>query len=208
MATAGKLGAVYAPLVDVDNNVQTTTTTDTFSGDGTTTTFQLTNEYIERGSVTVTVDTVEQDEGTYEVNYITGELVFDTAPASGTDNISVEYTYLNGLEQIGGFYEWSVDEDAGLEESPEFGDSVVTHTQTLESWSGSANMYFGVDDRFREWVGDEIVVAFYIDTTAGTEQRFEGWAKISTKSTDVPVDTLIEESLEFEGQTKLEYRTA
>lgn len=208
MATAGKLGAVYAPEVDVDNDIQTTNTTDTFSGDDTDVTFQLTNEYVLPGSETVSIGGTEQDESTYELNYITGELEFDTAPVTGTDNITIEYDYLDGIEQVGGFYEWSIDEDAGLEETPEFGDTVVTHTSTLESWSGSAEMYFGTDDRFQDWVGEEVVVAFYIDETAGTLQRFESWAKISTKSTDVPVDTLVEESIEFEGQTKIEYRTA
>lgn len=203
MATAGKVGAVYAPI-ETNGTIDTTTTTDTFSGDGTTTTFNLTNEYITKGSVTVNIGGSPTQ--AYELNRITGELVFDTAPVTGTDNITVNYTYLDGIEQVGGFFEWTVDEDAGLEESPEFGDSVVTHTQTLESWSGSADMYFGVDDRFNDWVGERVVLAFYIDDTAGTLQRFEGWGIIGTKSTTTPVDGLVEQSIDIEGQTKLVYR--
>ena len=203
MATAGKVGAVYAPI-ETDGTIDTSTTTDTFSGDGTTTTFTLTNEYILMNSVTVTVG--GSTTKAYNLNRITGELEFDTAPASGTDNITVEYTYLDGLEQVGGFFEWSVDEDAGLEESPEFGDEVITHTQTLESWSGSADMYFGVDDRFDNWIGERVVLAFYINDEAGTLQRFEGWGIIGTKSTTVPVDALVEQSIDLEGQSKLVYR--
>src|SRR6056297_270606 len=202
MATAGKVGAVYAPI-ETDGTIDTSTTTDTFSGDDTTTTFQLTNEYITKNSVTVTVG--GSPTKAYDLNRITGELEFDTAPVSGTDNITVDYTHLNGIEQVGGFFEWTVDEEAGLEESPEFGDSVVTHTQTLESWSGSADMYFGVDDRFDGWVGERVVLAFYIDDTAGTLQRFEGWGIIGTKSTTVPVDGLVEQSIDLEGQSKLVY---
>ena len=208
MATAGKLGAVYAPTTDIDDNPDTGSTTDTFSGDDTTTTFQLTNEYVLRDSETVTVDGTVQDESKYTLNYITGELEFDEAPADGTDNITVEYDYLDGLEQVAGFFEWSVDEDAGLEESPEFGDEVVTHTQTLGSWNGSADMYFGVDDRFADWVGEELVLAFFIDDTAGEKKRFESWGIIGNKNTNTPNDTLVEESIDIEGQTKLEYREA
>ena len=206
MATAGKLGAVYAPETDVNGDPDTGTTTDTFSGDGTTTTFTLTNEYVLRNSETVTVDASTTDD--YEINYILGTVTFDEAPSADTDNITVEYDYLVGLEQVAGFFEWSFDEDAGLEESPEFGDEVITHTQTLESWSGSAEMYFGVDDKFQDWVGVEVVLAFYIDTTAGQNKRFEGWGIIGSKSTETPVDTLVEQSIEIEGQTKLEYREA
>ena len=75
-----------------------------------------------------------------------------------------------------------------------------------ESWSGSADMYFGVDDRFDGWVGERVVLAFYIDDTAGTLQRFEGWGIIGTKSTTVPVDGLVEQSIDLEGQSKLVYR--
>ena len=205
MATAGKLGAVYAPT-ETEGEIDTTNTTDTFSGDGTTTTYQLNNEYALRESETVTVDGEETDD--YTLNYITGELVFDEAPPDGTDNITVEYDYLDAIEQVAGFFEWSFDEEAGLEESPEFGDEVITHTSTLDSCSGSADMYFGVDDRFSDWVGEEVVLAFYIDDTAGVKQRFEGWGIIGNKSTDTPVDTLVEQSIVIEGQTRLEYREA
>ena len=203
MATAGKLGAVYAPT-ETDGVIDYGNTTDSFVGDGTTTEFQLENEYVARDSESVTVDGVEVNN--YKINYITGLVTFDAAPADTAD-IQVEYDYLEGIEQVAGFFEWSFDEEAGLEESPEFGDEVITHTPTLDSWSGSADMYFGVDDRFTDWVGEEVVLAFYIDDTAGEKVRFEGWGIIGSKSTTTPVDTLVEESIDIEGQTKLEYRS-
>ena len=204
MATAGKLGAVYAPT-ETEGTIDYGNTTDSFVGDGTTTEFELNNEYVVRDSESVTVDGTEVYN--YDINYITGIITFDEAPADTTD-IQVEYDYLEGIEQVAGFFEWSFDEEAGLEESPEFGDEVITHTSTLDSWSGSADMYFGVDDRFQDWVGEEVVLAFYIDDTAGEKKRFEGWGIIGSKSTTTPVDTLVEESIDIEGQTRLEYREA
>jgi len=201
MATAGKVGAVYAPTTTNDN-IDTTNTTDTFSGDGTTTTFQLTNEYIFVDSETVTVD--NEDIG-YTLNYITGELVFDTAPASGTNNITVNYDYTT-IEQVAGFFDWTFDEDAGLEESPEFQDEHMSHVSTIATWSGNASKYWSVDDRFENWVGELVVMAFYIDDSAGTSIRFEGWGIIGNKDTDCPHDTLVEQTIDFEGQDFLEFR--
>lgn len=211
MATAGKLGAVYAPETDVDDNPiiqeNVVQTFDTHTDP--TTEFQLDNEYVLRDSETVevynTAATAYEETDDYEINYITGLVTLDTAT---DEDVKVTYDHLDGIEQVAGFFEWNFNEDAGLQESPEFGDDVVTHTQTLKNWSGSANMYFGVDDRFTDWVGEEVVLAFYIDDTAGEKVRFEGWGIIGNKSTTTPVDTLVEESIDIEGQTKLEYRTA
>ena len=205
MATAGKLGAVFAPTTDIDGNPDIATTTDNFTGDGTTTTFTLSNEYVSPDNLTVTVDGTETTD--YSINYITGMIEFDNAPGD-TLAIEVTYDYIVELEQVGGFFEWSVDEEAGLEESPEFGDEVITHTRTLDSWSGSASKYFDVEDRFNDWVGEKVVLGFYIDKTAGTEQRFEAWGIIGNKSTTTPVDTLVEEDISIEGQTRLVFRQA
>ena len=71
-----------------------TTTQDVFSGDGTTTVFNLSHGSIVQGSVTVTVDGVQQTEDTdYTVDYSAGTITFTTAPAAGTNNIVVDYSY-------------------------------------------------------------------------------------------------------------------
>jgi len=83
--------------VIVEGSKQSFTTQETFSGDESTKTFTLTYEPFD---VTVTVDGTEQTpivEGTtsgdYEVKTEDKEIVFDSAPASGTDNIVVDYAY-------------------------------------------------------------------------------------------------------------------
>lgn len=204
MGTAGKVGAIFAPTLDINDEIDTGNTTDTFSGDGTTTAFTLNNEYVLLKSETVTVAGTETDD--YEINYITGIVTFDEAPAAGTDNITVEYDYLVEIEQVGGFFEWSFNEDAGLEEAAEFGDDHQTHVATIAEWSGSADKYFSIEDRFENWLGEEVVIAFYIDNTAGEKVRFEGWGKIGSKGTECPHDTLVEQSIDFEGQDFLVFR--
>lgn len=74
--------------------VETAVTGETFSGDGTTTTFTLANAFVKPGSETVTVGGVAQTRNTdYYITYIDGVIEFATAPATGTNNISVDYTH-------------------------------------------------------------------------------------------------------------------
>jgi len=205
MAISGKLGAVYAPVVDENNDLLVLEgVSDTFTDNTDEDTFQLANEYVFPKSETVTVggDTTHR----YNLNYITGELVLNEATS---EDVEVTYDALdedgegNKLEQIAGFYEWEFEEEANLEESPEFGDEVITHTQTLESWSGSADRYHS-ESRFEDWLGQQVVLGFYINTETG--ERFEGWGRIGDKSVETPVDTLVEEDISFEGESRLEYR--
>ena len=60
-----------------------------FSGDGSTTTFNLSYEYGNEASVLVFLTGVKQKTDSYAV--INGQIVFSTAPPSATDNIEVIY---------------------------------------------------------------------------------------------------------------------
>lgn len=74
--------------------IETSVTGETFSGDGSATTFNLANDFVKPGTETVTVDGTTQTRNTdYYITYITGDIEFASAPASGTDNISVDYTH-------------------------------------------------------------------------------------------------------------------
>jgi len=48
--------------------------------------------------------------------------------------------------ELGEITEWNIDEDVDLEETPVFGDEVITHTETLKSASGSLSGYWDADD--------------------------------------------------------------
>ena len=60
-----------------------------FSGDGSTTTFNLTYSYGNEASTLVFITGVKQKTDSYAV--INGQLVFTSAPPSGTQNIEVIY---------------------------------------------------------------------------------------------------------------------
>lgn len=203
MAIHGKLGAVYVPDTVEGTNV----TGETFSGDDVTTTFTLANEYIKPNSETVTVDGTELNKGTdYKINYITGEITFEVAPATGTDNVSVNYDYYS-MSANCGFYDWSVNENGDAEEATTFcSDGAREYVPGLTDWDASASRYWLTDAKFHDFVGKPVVMVFYLDEDNAI--RYEGWGIMTGVSTDVSVDSLIEESVDMQGSGNLVFRQA
>lgn len=76
-----------------DPSSRMTNTTDEFDGNGSTKTFTLTKTGV-KNVKTVTVGGANQTFGTdYTVNYSTRVVTFTTAPATGTDNVDINYDY-------------------------------------------------------------------------------------------------------------------
>jgi hypothetical protein len=77
----------------------TAATQQLFNGDDSTKIFSLNlsaDGWPERGSVDVEVDSVAQVEGTdYDVDYGNGDIIFVTAPATGTSNITVDFNVIS-----------------------------------------------------------------------------------------------------------------
>ena len=72
----------------------TAVTTELFSGDGSTTAFTLANNPVVPGSETILVAAAAQTYSThFTIAWDTGIVTFVTAPATGTDNIDIDYTY-------------------------------------------------------------------------------------------------------------------
>jgi len=94
---------IYA-LLDNHNIELYLYTKETFSGDGSTTTFTLSNEIVDseilpdnKGAVLVFVGGTQTD---VTVNYSAHQITFSSAPASGTDNIVVYYLFKDGQVEI------------------------------------------------------------------------------------------------------------
>ena len=106
---------------------------------------------------------------------------------------------------LGEITEWSLDEDINLEETPVFGDEVVTHTGTLKSASGTLTGYFNEADLNEVDVGANITnLELYVDGTANVA----GEAIISTRSVTNVVDGVAEMDIDFEMQTAPTWTTS
>ena len=108
-------------------------------------------------------------------------------------------------DTIGEIDEWTLDEDINLEETPTFGDDVITHTGTLESASGSFSGYFDPDDINKVKQGTTINnLELYVDETVNVS----GEAIISSRSVDTPVEGVATIDVDFEMQTSPTWTTA
>ena len=108
-------------------------------------------------------------------------------------------------DTIGEIDEWNLDEDINLEETPTFGDEVITHTGTLESASGSFSGYFDANDIDKVKQGTIISsLELYVDDTVNAE----GEAIISNRSVTNSVEGVVELDIEFDFQEAVTWTTA
>ena len=108
---AGEYSITIDPAALEDFVVEFSTTSENFTGDGTTTDFNLANSPVQEGSVTVLVDSVELTEGVdYTVDYSNAVIQFASAPADGAA-IQVDYIYKGDIRlevAVIGIFNWEV----------------------------------------------------------------------------------------------------
>ena len=94
LATGANVGDVIEVVAFSALNTYSTIVADTFSGNGSTVAFTMTQTPANSASAIVAISGVVQDPSTYTVSGTT--LTFSTAPPSGTSNISARYIGLPG----------------------------------------------------------------------------------------------------------------
>ena len=153
--------------------------------------------------ITVTVATVEQDKGAY-VNTVSGTITFAAAPSAAAA-IAVTYNYY-AIVQIGGFFSWSIDRVAQVLETTDFSDSGhKTFIVGLDEWSASAERHWLTDESLDTWLSTIKIIKFFSDQSSDPQLRWEGWAVVNGLHPKVAVDSLINESLDFQGTGILSY---
>ena len=152
--------------------------------------------------ITVKVNSEEVTEG-FLLEYAGGYVVFEEALLEG-DIVTVSGKALT-LAQAGGFFNWSVDGDGDDEDATTFkSGGWKEFVRCLKGWSGSAEAYWG-DTRFFDSLGKVIVVKLFID--AGPAQDcLEGFAIVSREGIEVPVEGLVQETVDFTGTGPLYLR--
>jgi hypothetical protein len=198
MAIAGKVGSIYMKTTDV-----AATFTDEAMTNIDNATWRITDDakrYWDKATaVTVTVDATPETGIT--IDYVGGRITFDT-PLAGTETVLVSGKYWT-VSELAGFYNWSLDIVADLEDSTTFADSGWrAYTPTLKGFNISAESFWQ-DDKFIDRLGEEVVVALYVNEAS--DYRYEGFSHIESDSISHPVDALIEESVTFTGDGELYY---
>ena len=198
MAIAGKIGSIY---------MKTTAAATTFTDEAMTNidgaTWRITADakrYWDKATaVTVEVDATPETGVT--IDYVGGRITFDT-PLAGTETVTVSGKYWT-VSELAGFYNWTLDIVADLEDSTTFADSGWrAFTPTLKGFNISAESFWQ-DDKFLDRLGEEVVVSLYVNEAS--DIRYEGFSKIESDSISQPVDALVEESVTFIGDGELYY---
>jgi len=197
-AIAGKIGSIY---------MKTTDASAIFSDEACTnvdnTVYYITNDskrYWDKATTpTVFVDATPETGVT--IDYVGGRITFDT-PLAGTETVTVSGKYWT-VSELAGFYNWSLDLNADLEDSTTFaGNGWRTFVPTLKGFTVSAESFWQ-DEKFLSRLGEEVVIALYVNEAS--DIRYEGFSKIDSSSISDPVDTLVEEGVNFTGNGQLYY---
>jgi len=203
MAIAGKIGAVYVSDVDT---APTSFTDEATTPDATYVRYQVTNADYRYwpldATISIEVDGVPVTSG-FTLERAGGYVVFDEA--RGAEEVVTVSGEALTLVQCGGFFNWSVDTDAEVPEATTFASSGWKEfQQVLKGWSGSAEAYWG-NDRFFKSLGEIIVVKLFIDSGA-SQKCLEGFALINAEGVETAVDSLVQESIDFQGVGPLYFR--
>lgn len=203
MAIAGKIGGVYVSDVDTAP-VSFTDQATTDSGDHKR--YQITNAAYRYwpldADITVEVNGSPVTTG-FTLERAGGYVVFDAA-LGAEDVVTVSGEALT-LVQCGGFFNWSIDTDAEDADATTYAsDGWKEFQRVLKGWSGSAEAYWG-DDRLFKSLGEIIVVKLFVDSGA-SQKCLEGFALINSEGIETAVDSLVQETIDFQGVGPLYFR--
>lgn len=197
-AIAGKVGSIY-----MKTSAVATTFTDEACTNVDNTVYYITDtdkRYWDKNTaVVVEVDATPETGVT--IDHVGGRITFDT-PLAGTETVTVSGKYWT-VSELAGFYNWSLDTSADMEDCTTFASSGWREfTPTLKGFTISAEAYWQ-DETFQDRLAEEVVVSLYANEA--NDERYEGFAYITSDSVETPVDGLVQESVEFTGNGELYY---
>ena len=103
--------------------------------------------------------------------------------------------------EVCGFFSWNADNVCDILETTDYcDDGHRTYIAALKGWTGSAERHFLTEENL-DWITDNLIIRFYIDEA--NDLRYEGWVIVDSHSITSAVDTLVNESLSFKGDSIL-----
>ena len=160
-----------------------------------------------------------------------GKLTIKDAAATGTFSVTYRWYSEEGepwadtgsIKKYGGFFNWSLDYTCDAIEITDFSSSGHReYIAGLDGWAATADQYWvdtGIEAlRRRQSVGSNtyIIAKFYVNditTAKGTQSgsdtgdRYEGWCLITGLSPSVAIDTVVQQSLSFQGTSIITYES-
>jgi hypothetical protein len=137
---------------------------------------------------------------------VSGKVTLNTAPGG---SVAVTATYDEyAIAQVGGFFNWSIAQAVGILDKTDFqSNSWKEFLGGLKEWSGSAERHWMTNESLDTWLGVTKIIKFFMDESSDPQLRYEGWAIIKGLNPAVAIDTIINESLDFQGTGQLSYES-
>jgi len=133
--------------------------------------------------------------------------IITVATALLTDEIAGEAVTIeiNLVGQVCGFFSWSADNVCDMLPTTDYcDDGHKTYIAAVKGWTGSAERHW-LTEEVLEWIGDNLIIRFYVDESS--DLRYEGWVIVNTHGISSATDTLVNESLGFQGDSILSYES-
>jgi len=134
--------------------------------------------------------------------------IITVATALLTDEIAGEAVTIeiNLVGPVCGFFSWGADNVCDMLPTTDYCDNGhKTYIAAVKGWTGSAERHWLTEDVL-EWIGDNLIIKFYIDVD--NSLRYEGWVFVDAHSVTSAVDTLVNESINFQGDGILSYESS
>lgn len=213
--SAGKIGGIYYKKATITADtiafVDSDPDTITDSGDGFVTAGFEAGDYI---TVTGAGEAGNNDTWGPLATAVAGTLTLPggdtlTAEIAGETVTIVEAS--PGTASIGG-YGWSLDYAADPLETTDFADSGKrTYIAGVTQWTGSMTCYWDAADPINEWTGTIQTLRLFTDYQASPDvtscHYYEGDAVITMVGTQVQVDDVIRQTVNFQGTGALTFTT-
>lgn len=138
---------------------------------------------------------------------VSGVITCASAPAGSAAVLATYDEY--AIEQIGGFFNWNIAQAVTTLDKTDFQSSSgwKEFLGGLKEWSATAERHWITDESLTSWLGVARVIKLFLDSDADPQLRYEGWAIIKGLNPGVAVDTIIDESLDFQGTGQLSYES-
>lgn len=140
----------------------------------------------------------------FGVNRLTGTIKFQTADATrGNVRVTGQFLPMSNVTEA---FEYSYSITATNEDATIFGNTFIAREQALDDFTGSISDFFTdstLADHLRN--ADFLVLELFADSSVDAD--IKAWVLFSTDTISQAVDTLVDESIDFEGTQDQEDRT-
>lgn len=194
MATAGKVGGVFASTTASTSNF----TTEATDADATKTRYSITDRsksaWPTDAVITVKVNGTTQNAG-YSIESATGTVVFDAALTDETVTVSGKY---QPVSEVGGFYSWSIDARTPVQSTTDFTaarDGWETFMSTGVTGGTVTASRFWDTAGFRQRVGLPVLVKLYVSVVSG--EHWVAWALCDKDASNADNTKMIDEPIGF-----------